>query len=155
MSAESRNSLQRRLQDDTNNALRAGDRDTVTTLRMARAAIQRRELDTRTSLDDAGVERVLQSVIKQRREAAVQYSKAGREDLAARESAEIVVLRAYLPKPLSEADATALMDQVIQDLAAVSLKDMGRVMAEIKQRGGGRVDMGRVSALVRSRLQQA
>ena len=155
MSAESRNSLQRRLQDDTNNALRAGDRDTVTTLRMARAAIQRRELDTRTSLDDAGVERVLQSVIKQRREAAVQYSKAGREDLAARESAEIVVLQAYLPKPLSEADATALMDQVIQDLAAVSLKDMGRVMAEIKQRGGGRVDMGRVSALVRSRLQQA
>ena len=155
MSAESRNSLQRRLQDDTNNALRAGDRDTVTTLRMARAAIQRRELDTRTSLDDAGVERVLQSVIKQRREAAVQYSKAGREDLAARESAEIVVLQAYLPKPLSEADATALMDQVIQDLAAVSLKDMGRVMAEIKQRGGGRVDMGRVRALVRSRLQQA
>ena len=155
MSAESRNSLQRRLQDDTNNALRAGDRDTVTTLRMARAAIQRRELDTRTSLDDAGVERVLQSVIKQRREAAVQYSKAGREDLAARESAEIVVLQAYLPKPLSEADATALMDQVIQDLAAVSLKDMGRVMAEIKQRGGARVDMGRVSGLVRSRLQRA
>ena len=155
MSTESRTSLQRRLRDDINNALRAGDKDTVTTLRMARAAIQRRELDTRTSLDDTGVEKVLQSVIKQRRESAVQYGQAGREDLAARESAEIDVLQAYLPEPLSEADATELMDRVIQDLAAASLKDMGRVMAEIKQRGGARVDMGRVSGLVRSRLQRA
>ena len=155
MSADSPSALQHRLQEDVKTALRAGDRETVSTLRMARAAVQRRELDLRESLDDAGVEKVLQGLIKQRREAAQQFDQAGRDDLAAKENAEIEVLRAYLPEPMTEAETAALLEQVLSDIAASSMKDMGRVMAEIRQRGAGRVDMGKVSAQVRSRLLQS
>ena len=155
MSADPPTSLQDRLQEDMKTALRAGDKDTVTTIRMARAAVQRRELDARTSLNDAGVEAVLHTLIKQRRDAAALFSQGGRDDLATKENAEIAVLQAYLPEPLTEAETTAMLDQVMGELGASSLKDMGRVMAEIKRRGAGRVDMGKLSGLVRSRLQPA
>ena len=155
MSADPPTSLQDRLQEDMKTALRAGDKDTLSTVRMARAAIQRRELDARKSLNDAGVESVLHTLIKQRREAAAQFSQGGRDDLATKEIAEIAVLQAYLPEPLTEAETTALLDRVMSDLAASSPRDMGRVMAEIKRRGAGRVDMGKLSGLVRDRLQQA
>ena len=155
MSADPPTSLQDRLQEDMKTALRAGDKDTVSTVRMARAAIQRRELDARKSLNDAGVEAVLHTLIKQRREAAAQFSQGGRDDLATKEIAEIAVLQAYLPEPLTEAETTSLLDRVMSDLAASSPRDMGRVMAEIKRRGAGRVDMGKLSGLVRDRLQRA
>ena len=155
MSADPPTSLQDRLQEDMKTALRAGDKDTLSTVRMARAAIQRRELDARKSLNDAGVEAVLHTLIKQRREAAAQFSQGGRDDLATKEIAEIAVLQAYLPEPLTEAETTSLLDRVMSDLAASSPRDMGRVMAEIKRRGAGRVDMGKLSGLVRDRLQQA
>ena len=155
MSADPPTSLQDRLQEDMKTALRAGDKDTVSTVRMARAAIQRRELDARKSLNDAGVEAVLHTLIKQRREAAAQFSQGGRDDLATKENAEIAVLQAYLPEPLTEAETTSLLDRVMSDLEASSPRDMGRVMAEIKRRGAGRVDMGKLSGLVRDRLQQA
>ena len=155
MSADPPTSLQDRLQEDMKTALRAGDKDTLSTVRMARAAIQRRELDARKSLNDAGVEAVLHTLIKQRREAAAQFSQGGRDDLATKENAEIAVLQAYLPEPLTEAETTSLLDRVMSDLEASSPRDMGRVMAEIKRRGAGRVDMGKLSGLVRDRLQQA
>ena len=155
MSNDSSGTLQHRLQQDMKTALRNGEKMRLTTLRMARAAIQRRELDDRKSLDDAGVEKVLQGLIKQRREAAEHYQRAGRDDLADKENTEIAIIRAYLPEPLSEAATTILLDRVLADLAASSMKDMGRVMAEIRRRGGGRVDMGRISAEVRSRLQRS
>lgn len=155
MSNDSSGSLQHRLQQDMKTALRNGEKTRLTTLRMARAAIQRRELDDRKSLDDAGVERVLQGLIKQRREAVEHYRRAGRDDLADKENAEIAIIRAYLPEPLSEAETATLLDRVLADLAASSMKEMGRVMAEIRRRGGGRVDMGRISAEVRSRLQRS
>ena len=155
MSVDPTSSLRDRLHEDMKDALRAGDKHTVTTLRMARAAIQRRELDSRTNLNDAGVEKVLHTLIKQRREAADQFRRGGREDLAAKETAEITVLQGYLPEPLTEAETLALLDRVMSDLEASSLRDMGRVMAEIKRRGAGRVDMGQLGVLVRSRLRQA
>ena len=155
MSADPPTSLQDRLQEDMKTALRAGDKDTLSTVRMARAAIQRRELDARKSLNDAGVEAVLHTLIKQRREAAAQFSQGGRDDLATKENAEIAVLQAYLPEPLTEAETTSLLDRVMSDLEASSPRDMGRVMAEIKRRGAGRVDMGKLSGLVRDRLQRA
>ena len=154
MSTDSPDSLQYRLLEDMKTAMRARDRTRVSTLRMARAAIQRRELDRRGSLDDAGVQKVLQGLVKQRREAATQYEKAGRADLAEKETAEIAIIRAYLPEPMSEAETAVLIEQVLKDLAASSLRDMGRVMAEIGRRGAGRVDMGRIGGTVRSRLQQ-
>ncbi len=155
MSADPPTSLQDRLQEDMKTALRAGDKDTLSTVRMARAAIQRRELDARKSLNDAGVEAVLHTLIKQRREAAAQFSQGGRDDLATKENAEIAVLQTYLPEPLTEAETTSLLDRVMSDLEASSPRDMGRVMAEIKRRGAGRVDMGKLSGLVRDRLQRA
>ena len=155
MSTDSPDSLQYRLLEDMKSAMRARDQARVSTLRMARAAIQRRELDRRESLDDAGVRKVLQGLIKQRREAASQYEKAGRADLAEKETAEIAIIRAYLPEPMSEAETAVLVEQVLKDLAASSLRDMGRVMAEIGRRGAGRVDMGSISGRVRSRLQQS
>ena len=155
MSIYSPDSLQNRLQEDMKSAMRARDQARVSTLRMARAAIQRRELDRRESLDEVGVQKVLQSLIKQRREAAMQYEKAGRADLAEKETAEIAIIRAYLPEPMSEAETENLIEQVLKELAASSPRDMGRVMAEIGRRGAGRVDMGSISGTVRSRLQQS
>ena len=155
MSTDSPDSLQYRLLEDMKSAMRARDQARVSTLRMARAAIQRRELDRRESLDDAGVQKVLQGLIKQRREAATQYEKAGRADLAEKEIAEIAIIRAYLPEPMSEAETAVLIDQVFKDLAASSLRDMGRVMAEIRRRGTGRVDMGSIGGTVRSRLRKS
>ena len=155
MSADLPSPLQHRLREDMKDSLRAGDKHRLSTLRMALAGIQRRELDSRASLDDAGVEKVLRQLIKQRRDAAAQFSQADREDLAAKENAEIAVLDAYLPDLMTEVEAAALMDRVIDELAASSLKDMGRVMGEIKRRSAGRADLGKLSVLARSRLRQA
>jgi len=153
MAADTRSSLKERLQDDVKAALRAGDKARVGILRMALAAIQQREVDSREPLDDGGVQNVLEKMVKQRHEAAEQFEKGQREDLVEQEKAEIVVLTDYLPEPLSEADTIALVDDVIGELGASSPRDMGRVMGELKQRGGGRVDLGKISGLVRSRLQ--
>ncbi len=92
-------------------------------------------------------------MVKQRHEAAEQFRAGGRDDLVDKENAEIEVLRAYLPEPMSEEETVSLVEEVIGDLGASSPKDMGRVMGEIKQRGAGRVDLGRVSGVVRARLQ--
>ena len=146
-------STKERLQADVKEALRAGDKSRVGVLRMAMAAIQQREVDTRESLDEGGVLTVLEKMVKQRHEAAEQFRAGGRDDLVDKENAEIEVLRAYLPEPMSQEETVSLVEEVIGALGATSPKDMGRVMGEIKQRGAGRVDLGQVSGLVRARLQ--
>ena len=146
-------SIKMRLQTDVKEALRAGDKSRVGVLRMAMAAIQQREVDTRESLDEGGVLTVLEKMVKQRHEAAEQFRAGGRDDLVDKENAEIEVLRAYLPDPMSQEETVSLVEEVIGALGATSPKDMGRVMGEIKQRGAGRVDLGQVSGLVRARLQ--
>ena len=153
MSSDSQSPLKQRVQEDVKTSLRAGDKERVSILRMALAAIQQRELDTRESLDDGAIQAVLEKMVKQRREAAEQFEKGGRADLVEKEQAEIAALKTYLPEPLSEEQTLALVDEVIAQLSASTPKDMGRVMGEIKQRGAGRVDLGKISALVRSRLQ--
>jgi len=145
-------SLLERLQEDAKAALRAGDKDRLSVLRMAVAAIKQREIDSRETLDEAGVQGIVEKMVKQSQEAAEQFTAGRREDLAAKEAAEIVVLNAYLPPPMSEADTSALVDEVIAELAASAMKDMGRVMGEIKKRAAGSADLGRISGLVRSRL---
>ncbi len=150
--ADSEHSLKQRLQEDVRTALRAGEKDRVSVLRMALAAIQQREIDSRESLDEGGVQTVLEKMVKQRHESAEQFEKGHRQDLATRETAEIVVLKTYLPEPMSEEETLTLVEEVIRTLAASSPKDMGRVMGEIKSRGAGRVDLGKISGLVRSRL---
>ncbi len=153
MPADPKISLKERLQDDVKKALRAGDKPRLSVLRMAMAAIQQREVDSRESLDEGGVQTILEKMVKQRHEAAEHFRAGGRDDLLDKETAEIAVLKTYLPEPMSEEETVTLVEEVIATLGACSPQDMGRVMGKIKQRGAGRVNLGNVSGLVRSRLQ--
>ena len=141
-----------RLQDDVKTALKAGDRARLGVLRMVMAAIKQREVDSRETLDDAAVLSILEKMVKQRQDAITQFDRGGRNDLVAKETAEIDVIRAYLPEPLDETAVAALIETAISDTGAAAPSDMGRVMAEIKKNAAGRVDMGQVSQLVRARL---
>jgi uncharacterized protein YqeY len=145
-------SVKNQLRDDMKQAMRSGDKARLGVVRMALAAIQQREVDERIELDDAGVLGVIEKMIKQRRESVEQYRSGGRQDLADKESAEIEVLSAYLPEPLGEAELAALVDAVVAETGASSMKDMGKVMAELRNRAQGRADMAVLSAQVKSRL---
>jgi len=144
--------LRLQLHEDMKTALKAGDKIRLGTLRLVWAAIKQREVDERIELDDGQVLAVLGKMLKQRRDAAVQFEQAKRDDLATQERAEIMIIEAYLPARLTAAELTTLIDTAIADTAATSLRDMGRVMALLKQRAAGRVDLGELSARVRSRL---
>ena len=145
-------SVKNQLRDDMKQAMRSGDKARLGVVRMALAAIQQREVDERIELDDAGVLGVLEKMIKQRRKSVQQYRAGGRQDLVDKESAEIELLSAYLPEPLDAAELAALVDQVVAETGAASMKDMGKVMAELRNRAQGRADMAALSAQVKSRL---
>ena len=144
--------LKLRLQDDIKTAMRGGDKLGLITLRMFSAAIKQREIDERIVLDEAQVIAVVEKLIKQRREAATQYEAGNRADLAAKELAEIALLQAYLPEPLSEAELDTLIEGALAETGAASIKDMGRIMAALKPAIQGRADMAIVSARVKGRL---
>ena len=116
------------------------------------AAIKQREIDTRETLTDDGVLSLLEKMVKQRRDSITQFKQGMRDDLAAKEEAEIEVLKESLPEPLDETATLELIDDVIAATGANSLKDVGRVMAELKTRAEGRINMGKVSGLVKARL---
>jgi len=146
-------SLKDRLQQDMQAALKAGDKPRLSVLRLALAAVKQREVDTRRPLDDAGIQTVIERMIKQGRDSASQYGAGARGDLVAKEEAEIVVLQAYLPQPLTDSELDALIAECIEAASATSLKDIGKVMGAIKTRAAGRVDMSEVSARVRAALE--
>lgn len=145
-------SLKLRIREEMNQALKAGEKDRLGTIRMAVAAITQREVDERVELDDNSVLAVLEKMIKQRRESIEHFNVGGRDDLAAKEAAEIEVLQAWLPKPMDEGQVNALIDAVIAETGAESMRDMGQVMATIKAQAKGRADMAAISVRVRSRL---
>lgn len=145
-------SLKVRINEDMKAALRARETERLSAIRLLVAAIKQREIDTRTELDDAGVVAVIDKLIKQRRDAVAQYIAAGRQDLAAKEKAEIEVLSAYLPQALSAAEIDELVRQAIAETGAAGARDMGKVMAWLKPRLAGRADMTAVSAQVRAAL---
>ncbi len=145
-------SVKTRLQDDMKQAMRSGDKARLGTVRMALAAVQQREVDERVELDDAAVLGVIEKMIKQRRESIEQYRAGKRDDLADKEAAEIEVLSAYLPEPLGEAELATMIDAAIAATGATSMKDMGRVMAELRARAQGRADMAVLSATVKAKL---
>jgi uncharacterized protein len=145
-------SVKSRLTQDMKQAMRSGDKARLSTIRMALAAIQQREVDERIELDEVQSLGVLDKMIKQRRESVEQYRAGGREDLAAKESAEIEVLAAYLPEPLAEDELAEMIDAAVAETGAGSMKDMGRVMAVLRARTQGRADMAKVSAMVKARL---
>ncbi len=144
--------LKARLTEDMKQALRAGDKPRLSVMRMALAAVKQREVDDRAELDDTQIVGVIEKMIKQRRESAAQYRSGNREDLAAKEEAEVEVLAGYLPEPLSDAEIDALIDEAIATTGAESMRDMGGVMNQIRASAQGRADMGTVSTRVKARL---
>ena len=148
-------SLKERLEEDMRTALRAGDRDRLSVIRMALAAIQRSEIDNRGSLDDSDTQGVLEKMVKQSREAADLYEQGGEPGRAKKEATEIEILMRYLPEPLAESEIAVMIDEIIQATGASSVKDMGPVMSEIRARAAGRVDMKEASNQVRTRLQDS
>ena len=140
------------IQTDMKAALRARAKERLGVIRMLVAAIKQREIDDRTELDDTAVLQVVEKLVKQRREAAVQFADAGRTDLEQKELAEIEVLQAYLPEPLGDAELDNLIDEVITATGAASMRDMGKVMSALRERAQGRADMAAVSQRVKARL---
>ena len=133
-------------------AMRGGDKRRLGAIRLVMAAIKQREVDERIELDDAAVTAVLDKMAKQRRESIAQYSKAGRDDLVEQENFELELLKTYLPEQLDEAEIDAMIEATIQSTGAASVKDMGKVMGQLKPRLQGRADMGAVSARIKARL---
>jgi len=137
-------------------AMKGGDKETTATLRLVSAAIKNRDIEARTGSapadDDQLVTEVLQKMIKQRRESADVYRKGGREDRAAAEESEIAVIERFLPRQMSDEEARAAIAAIVADTGASSIKDMGRVMAEVKARHAGELEPARASALVKAAL---
>ncbi|HET7675177.1 MAG TPA: GatB/YqeY domain-containing protein [Gammaproteobacteria bacterium] len=145
-------SIKDTLTADMKAALKAGDKDALGTVRMALAAVKQREIDDRKTLSDAETIAVLDKMVKQRRESIEQYQSAGRSELAEREQREINVISRYLPQPLTDAEIDSAIDTAIAATGATSMKDMGKVMAALKDPLAGRADMAAVSGKVKSRL---
>jgi uncharacterized protein YqeY len=145
-------SLKDTLQQDMKTALRAGDKRRLGVIRLINAAIKQREVDERILLDDAQVTAVLDKMAKQRRESMAQYLQANRQDLADQESFELDILKTYLPEQLDAADLEAMITAAIAATGASSIKDMGKVMGQLKDQLAGRADMGAVSGQIKARL---
>lgn len=144
--------LKQQLTDDMKAAMKGGDKDTLGVIRLVNAAIKQREVDERIELDDAAVLAVLEKMVKQRKDSVNQYEAAGREDLAAVERAEIVVIERYLPAKLGEAEILAAIEAAIAETGASGPADMGKLMGVLKPRLAGQADMGQVSALVKKKF---
>ena len=145
-------SLKNQITEDMKSAMKAGEKDRLKVVRLILAAIKQVEVDKRIELDDAAVLAVLDKMVKQRRDSVDQFEKGNREDLAAIERAEIEVLETYLPEQLSADELASMVDEIIAATGAESMRDMGKVMGQIKAKAAGRADMAAVSATVKERL---
>jgi uncharacterized protein YqeY len=144
--------LKERITEDMKTAMRSGEKEKLATIRLVLAAIKQREVDERVVLDDPQVLSVIEKMTKQRKESIVQFEAGGRADLVAKEKSELDQLAAYLPVQLGEAELEVLIAEAIAATGAASVKDMGKVMAQVKTAAAGRADMGSVSALIKARL---
>ena len=137
-------------------AMKGGDKEGTATIRLIQSAIKNRDIELRTSAqapdDDLLVTEVLQKMIKQRRESVDLYRKGNREELAAKEEAEIAVIERFLPAQMDDAEAGAAIQAIIAELGASSMKDMGRVMGVVKERHASSIEPARASALVKAAL---
>ena len=145
-------SLKEQITDDMKTAMRARETDRLGTIRLLLAAIKQREVDERITLDDAAVTAVIDKMIKQRKDSISQFEAAGRDDLVAKENAELVVLSAYMPAQLSADEVAAEVQAAIAQTGAAGPQDMGKVMGVLKPKLAGRADMTAVSAQVKAAL---
>jgi uncharacterized protein YqeY len=144
--------LKNRIAEDMKAAMRAKEKDRLGVIRLIMAALKQREVDERIELDDTQVLAVLDKMVKQRRDSIEQYTNAGRDELADKERFEVEVIQQYMPSALSEAELDAIIKEAIADVGASSMKDMGKVMAQIKPKVQGRADMGQVSQKVKAAM---
>ena len=137
-------------------AMKAGDKPRTGTIRLIQSALKNRDIELRGAAnppeDDALVTEVLQKMIKQRRESIDMYTKGKRDELAAAEAAEVAVIEEFLPRQMTDAEIGAAIDALVAETGAASLKDMGRVMALLRERHAGQVDMSKASAAVKAKL---
>jgi len=145
-------SMKGQITEDMKSAMKAGDKDRLKVVRLILAAIKQVEIDQRVELDDTAVLTVLDKMVKQRRDSVEQFQAGDRNDLADIELAEIVILENYLPEQLGAAELDAMIDAAISATGAESIRDMGKVMGQIKSKAAGRADMGAVGAKVKARL---
>ena len=137
-------------------AMKAGDKPRTGTIRLIQAALKNRDIELRGSAnppeDDVLVTEVLQKMVKQRRESIAMYRQGGREELAAAEAAEVEVIESFLPRQLDDAELATAIDAIVAETGAASVKDMGRVMALMKERHAGQLDMGKAGQMVKTKL---
>jgi uncharacterized protein YqeY len=145
-------SLKEQITEDMKSAMRAKDAGRLGTIRLLLAAMKQKEVDERVELDDAAVIAIVEKLIKQRKDSIAQFQSAGREDLVAIESAELLILQAYMPAQMSEAEVAQVVAQAVQELGASGPQDMGKVMGAVKSKLAGKADMGTVSAQVKAAL---
>ncbi|CAB3726818.1 GatB/YqeY domain-containing protein [Trinickia soli] len=145
-------SLKDRINEDMKTAMRAREAGRLATIRLLLAAIKQREVDERTTLDDAAVTAVIDKMIKQRKDSISQFEAAGRTDLVEQERAELAVLAAYMPAQLSEAEIAEQVQAAVAETGATGPQDMGKVMGVLKGKLAGRADMTAVSGLVKAAL---
>ena len=143
-------SLREQISTDIKQSMRSKDNARLETLRLLKAAIQKREIDEHTELSDSDVLSVIQKMIKQGHDAIEQFKKGNREDLVNKELAMVRILESYTPQPLEEGQLKKLIDEIIEDTKALSVKDMGKVMNQVKEKAAGRADMSVVSSLVKN-----
>lgn len=149
--------LLQQLKDKTTQAMREGQKDSLVVMRNMSAAVLQHKIDQKLSDDnitDALVLSIFDKMLKQRRDSIAQFEQGGRQELADKEKAEIAIIQAFLPEQLSEQDILNLIKKEIDVLGANSIKDMGKVMANIKPQIAGRADIGKASALVKQALSQ-
>lgn len=137
---------------DMKDAMKARDKSRVMAIRLLRASIQRREIDERIELDDAGVLSVIQKMMKQGRDSIEQFEKGNRQDLVNKENVTLLVLEDYLPKQLTDVEIELLLDDAFDETGAETIKEMGKVMGWLKPKLQGKADMGSVSAKIKQRL---
>ncbi len=145
-------SLKDQLKDQQKLAMLARDKARLGAIRLLMAEIKQREVDTRIELNDEDILAVVTKMVKQRRDSISQFEAAGRQDLADKESAEILVLQEFLPQQLTAEEIAVLIEQAITESGAAVMADMGKVMAVLKPKIQGRADVGAVSAQVKTRL---
>jgi uncharacterized protein YqeY len=145
-------SLKEKLSEDMKAAMRAKQSERLATIRLINAAIKQREVDERIELSDEQVLTVIEKMIKQRKDSITQFEAGGRQDLADKEKAELVVLGEYMPAQLSDAEVQAEVAAAVAQAGASGPQDMGKVMAVLKPKLAGRADMTAVSGLVKAAL---
>ena len=145
-------SLIDQIKEDIKASLREGERLQVSTLRMLVAAVQQKEIDTRKDVPENEVIAIIQKQVQQRYEAATQYKEGNRQDLFEKESEEAEILKKYLPEKLSQEETNQIIEEIINSIGATSVKDMGQVMSQLKERAAGKIDMKIASNAVREKL---